>query len=94
MAFTDILDRHHDCEVVIIPRFHKGKPRLIHGLYCCNHSKLIKWLSPAQSTDCQQLGVELLAPVKQDKVNLLRQEVKARYKPWSKPWQDPKELGI
>jgi hypothetical protein len=27
MAFTDVLDNHHDCEVVIIPRFHKGKPK-------------------------------------------------------------------
>jgi hypothetical protein len=90
MPFTDILNRHHDCEVVIIPRFHKGKPRLIHGLYCSNHSKLIKWLSPEQSLDCQQAGVELLDPVPEDKMSLLKQDIKSRYKPWA----NKEELGI
>jgi hypothetical protein len=81
MAFSDILDHHHDCEVVIIPRFHKGKPKLMHGLYCVNHGKLIKWLSPEQSTDCQQLGVELLEAVKEDRMKLLHQDIKSRYRP-------------
>lgn len=90
MAFSDTLDRHHECEVVIIPRFHKGKPKLIHGLYCCNHSKLIKWLSPEQSRDCQQLGVELLPAAKEDRINLMRQQIKWQYKPWT----TGQELGI
>jgi hypothetical protein len=85
MAFSDILDHHHECEVVIIPRFHKGKPKLMHGLYCADHGKLIKWLSPEQSTECQQLGVELLEPVKQDRINLMREKIKREYRPWTKP---------
>jgi hypothetical protein len=80
MAFSDILDHHHECEVVIIPRFHKGKPKLIHGLYCANHGKLIKWLRPEQSRECQQLGVELLAPVKEDRIKLMRQQIQFEFK--------------
>jgi hypothetical protein len=90
MAFEDTLNRHHECQVVIIPRFHKGKPRLIHGLYCSDHSKLIKWLNPIQSVECQSLGVELLPPVKQDRIKLMQQKIAREYRPWA----NKEELGI
>lgn len=90
MALKDVFDQHHDCEVVIIPRFHKGKSKLIPGLYCCQHAKLIKWLSPRQSHECQQLGVEVLPAVKEDKIKLLQQNVRFR----SRPWLSKEELGI
>ena len=76
MAFEDILDRHHSCNVVIIPRFHKGKPRLVHGLYCQNHCKLIKWLSQEQSQELSSLGVEVLEAISVDKLALARQQIK------------------
>ena len=83
MAFSDILDYHNNCEVAIIPRFHKGKPKLVHGLYCCSHGKLIKWLSPEQSQDCQTLGVEVLTPVLEDKIKLMKQQLKRQLPPVS-----------
>ena len=75
MSFNDTLDRHHTCSVVILPRFHKGKDRLIDGLYCEDHCKLIKWLSPQHSQELQQLGVERLDPIKQDRVKVLQQKI-------------------
>jgi hypothetical protein len=74
MAFSDILDRHSSCEVVIIPRFHKNRPRLIHGLYCANHCKLIKWLNPEESDVLVDSGVEKLEPVALDKMKLKIQQ--------------------
>ena len=76
MAFEDILNRHHHCQVVIIPRYHKGKDRLIHGLYCQDHAKLIKWLSPNHSCDLQALGVEVLTPINTDRMSVMREKLK------------------
>jgi len=75
MAFEDILNKHHHCEVVIIPRFHKGKANLIPGLYCKDHACLIKWLTNRQSKQLQQSGVELLEPINTDKMSLMRQQL-------------------
>lgn len=75
MSFKDVLDRHHDCSVVILPRFHKGRDRLIDGLYCEDHCKLIKWLSPEHSQELQALGVERLTPINQDRVKVLQQKL-------------------
>lgn len=87
MAFEDILNRHNNCEVVIIPRFHKNRPRLIHGLYCSNHCKLIKWLSPAESDTLVASGVEKLEPVPLDKIKLaIQQEYKPKVLPRRSSW--------
>lgn len=81
MAFEDILDRHHKCGVVIIPRFHKNRPRLIDGLYCETHGKLIKWLNPKESEVLVESGVEKLEAIKEDRFKLLRQRIKAEWRP-------------
>lgn len=81
MSFKDILDRHHDCNVVILPRFHKNRNRLIDGLYCEHHCKLIKWLSPENSQELQELGVERIDPIKQDKIKLIKQKLETEYIP-------------
>jgi hypothetical protein len=81
MSFEDILNRHNDCKVVILPRFHKNRNRLIDGLYCECHCKLIKWLTPELSKELQASGVELIAPIKQDKINLLQKKLKTEYIP-------------
>lgn len=75
MSFQDTLDRHHNCQVVIIPRFHKGRPKLVHGLYCTGHAKLIKWLTRDQSQELKTSGVELLDPINSDRMALIRQQL-------------------
>jgi len=92
MAFKDILDRHDKCEVVIIPRYHKNRPRFIHGLYCANHCKLIKWLSPEENQELIDSGVELLEPIKEDKMKLLKHKIMFEMK--IKKWVSGEELGI
>jgi hypothetical protein len=79
MSFEDVLNSHHDCSVVIIPRYHKNRPRLIDGLYCECHAKLIKWLTTEQTKELTAMGVERLEPIAADKMALARQQVK---------WQD------
>lgn len=82
MSFNDVLNNHNDCEVVIIPRFVKGRPKLVPGLYCQCHCKLIKWLRPEEFKELSAAGVEVLEPVKADKTSLIRQELsKPRYNP-------------
>lgn len=76
MSFEDILNRHHDCSVVILPRYHKHKPHLVPGLYCETHAKLIKWLSPENAKELVGLGVELLDPIKQDKVKVMQEQLR------------------
>jgi hypothetical protein len=76
MSFKDILDRHHNCHVVILPRFHKNRNSLVDGLYCEDHGKLIKWLNNEHSQELQELGVERLDPVKQDKIKLMQKKIK------------------
>ena len=76
MAFKDILDRHNDHTVVIIPRFYKNRPKLVPGLYCEDCGKLIKWLKdPLAEELVNDYGVERLSPIKQDKLKLLRQQL-------------------
>ena len=79
MSFEDVLNSHNDCQVVIIPRYHKNRPRLVPGLYCQCHAKLIKWLNPEQQQELTALGVELLEPIAADRLALARQQLK---------WQD------
>ena len=86
MSFEDILDRHHDCKIVILPRFHKGKPRLIDGLYCEDHCKLIKWLTPLLSQELQKEGVECINPIKQDKIALMQQKLNTQVLPRRSGW--------
>jgi hypothetical protein len=57
MSFEDILDRHNDHEVVIIPKKWKNKPDPVPGLYCDHCSKLIKWLSLKEAFELRQAGV-------------------------------------
>jgi hypothetical protein len=78
MSFEDILNNHHNCSVVILPRYHKNKPNLIPGLYCENHAKLIKWLSPQQARELEQMGVEQLEPMNSDKLLVEQQLSKTK----------------
>jgi hypothetical protein len=73
MTVDKTLDRHANCSVVILPRFHQGKPRLIPGLYCENHAKLIKWLNVNDSNELTELGVKQLKPMSSDQMSLIRQ---------------------
>lgn len=75
MSFEDILNNHHDCSVVILPRYHKNKPQLVPGLYCETHAKLIKWLSPAHAEELKSLGVEELEPIKSDKIKAMQTQL-------------------
>jgi hypothetical protein len=75
MSFNDILDRHHNCRVVILPRFHKNRNELVDGLYCEDHAKLIKWLRTEHSEELQQAGVQRLDPIKQDKIKLIQKKL-------------------
>lgn len=73
MANTKTLDKHHNHKVVILPRYHKGKPRLIPGLYCETCACLIKWLKPAHALELEGMGVDRLSPIQRD-LDLLRKE--------------------
>lgn len=65
MAITNKqgIEIHNDCTMVIIPRLHKGKHRLIPGLYCQDHGCLIQWLTPSDYKKLVKLGVEDLGPI-------------------------------
>ena len=78
MSFEDILNNHHDCSVVILPRYHKNKPQLVPGLYCETHAKLIKWLSPEHARELEQIGVERLEPMHSDKLLIEKQLSKTK----------------
>jgi hypothetical protein len=58
MSFKNILDKHADHKVVIIPRLHKNKLDPIPGLYCAECSSLIKWLSLDSAAELLESGVE------------------------------------
>lgn len=76
MAFKDILDRHNDHTVVIIPRFYKNRPKLVPGLYCEDCGKLIKWLKdPLAEELVNDYGVERLSPIKEDRIKLFQQQL-------------------
>lgn len=75
MSFEDILNNHHNCNVVILPRYHKNKPSLIPGLYCETHAKLIKWLSHEHAQELKSLGVEELEPMKSDKIKVMQTQL-------------------
>ena len=93
MAFKDVLDRHHHCQVVIIPRYHKGKPHLVPGLYCSDHAKLIKWLSPDSAEELVSAGVESLEPIASDKMAHIREQVQRKY-PNNTRMINPKDIGL
>jgi hypothetical protein len=78
MSFEDILNNHHNCSVVILPRYHKNKPQLVPGLYCETHAKLIKWLSPQHAEELKSLGVEQLEPMNSDKLLVEQQLSKTK----------------
>lgn len=75
MAYKDTLDKHHTHNVVIIPRFYKGRRYLVKGLYCEDCCKLIQWLKEPIANELIECGVELLPAVKEDKLKLLRQQL-------------------
>lgn len=80
MAFKDVLDKHDSHTVVIIPRFIKGRPRLVPGLYCEDCGKLIKWLNEQVADELIRAnGVEVLPTIKQDKIKLFQQQLNYRY---------------
>lgn len=80
MSFKDILDRHHTHQVVIIPRFVRGRPQLVPGLYCEDCSKLIKWLNPQVADELASVdGVEQLQARKQDQIKLFQQQLMRKY---------------
>jgi hypothetical protein len=57
------IEQHNNCTMVIIDRYHKGKAKLIPGLYCENHACLIKWLTPSHAKELKQFGVEYLGTI-------------------------------
>ena len=59
MSFEDILNRHNDCKVVMMPRMWKNKVWPTMALYCQDHVKLIKWLSDHQYGELRGLVEEL-----------------------------------
>lgn len=60
------IEQHENCTMVIIPRYHKGKPKLIPGLYCEDHGCLIQWLDHKTKDALVQIGVEDLGPIKEE----------------------------
>ena len=72
MAFEDKLNKHNSHSVVILPRFHKYKERLIPGLYCEDCASLIKWLKPAHAKELIEMGVPKLEPSRADVESLLQ----------------------
>lgn len=60
MSFENTLNRHNECEVVIIKRMIKNQLHPRAGLYCSNHCCLIKWLSDESYNELTSLGVEEL----------------------------------
>jgi hypothetical protein len=70
MSFEDILNRHNDHTVVILPRLHKGKPYAVPGLYCEDCGKLIKWLTPKESKALLKAGVEQIEMIPEERDQL------------------------
>jgi hypothetical protein len=68
MTFNDILDKHMDHEVVIIPRKFRHKATPTAGLYCAKCVKLIKWLSDRDWQELRSAGVEELPMLKNEKI--------------------------
>ena len=64
------IEKHDNCNMVIIPRYHKGKPRLIPGLYCETHGCLIQWLTNYDYKELVKMGVEDLGPIAGEKEKL------------------------
>jgi hypothetical protein len=66
MAITEKqgIEKHDDCTMVIIPRYHKNRPKLVPGLYCENHGCLIQWLTTHDYKELKKMGVEDLGPIK------------------------------
>lgn len=92
MSFEDTLDRHHLCEVVILPRFHRNRPRLIPGLYCLNHGCLIKWLSQQHSDELRQSGVEYVEPLARERI--AAELVRKNWRPNQTPMIMPKDQDL
>ena len=67
------IEKHNDCNMVIIDRYHKGRPRLIPGLYCENHACLIKWLKPEHAKELEEIGVQHLGTIPGEPEKLKRQ---------------------
>lgn len=65
MAITNKngIETHDNCNMVIIPRFHKNRLTLIPGLYCQNHGCLIQWLTQEDYKQLVKIGVEDLGPI-------------------------------
>jgi len=75
MSFKDILDKHDDHTVVILPRLFKNRLEPVPGLYCEDCGKLIKWLSLELFEELLDDGVELLDMIPEE-YNTLQRRIK------------------
>ena len=68
MAITNKkgIEKHTHCNMVIIPRFHRGYDYLRLGLYCEHHKELIQWLNHNDYLELLKIGVEELEPTLKD----------------------------
>lgn len=60
------IEKHDNCTMVIIPRYHKNKSYLVPGLYCQTHGCLIQWLTQEDHIKLVKMGVEDLGPIASD----------------------------
>ena len=79
MAITNKkgIEKHTHCNMVIIPRFHRGYDYLRLGLYCEHHKELIQWLNHTDYLELLKIGVEELEPTSND-IQSLRDHYKTR----------------
>jgi hypothetical protein len=80
MSFEDVLNRHNDHKMVILPRYHKGKTWPVPGLYCESCAKLIKWLNWPTANDLIEYGVEQLDMTPEDERALAQEIIRQKSK--------------
>ena len=81
MSFEDVINRHMDHTMVILPRYHKGKTWPVPGLYCESCGKLIKWLNWTVANDLIDYGVEQIEMIPEDEKLLAQEIIKQKSQP-------------
>ena len=59
-----IINKHDNCQVVIVNKLWKNRLHPVPGLYCAEHGNLIKWLSDSDADLLRKQGVEDLGMLK------------------------------
>jgi hypothetical protein len=79
MAHEPTLDKHHTHQIVIQPRFFKGRSYLVPALLCSDCNQWITWLRVNFAKELtEQYKVEWLEPCKKDRLKLLQQNLRYR----------------